>query len=486
MSGRTTYDALIIGAGPNGLAAAVRLALEGLSVKVYEAGETVGGGTRTLELMEPGFYHDICSAIHPMGSSSPFFNALPLERFGLEWIHPEYPLAHPLDHGPAILQHRSLPDMKGKLDEDYESYEELYKPLADGWSDLAGDILAPFRFPRNPFRMASFGLKALQPSTRFARHRFRGERARALFAGMAAHSIQPLEKPLTAALGLVFGAAAHACGWPLARGGSGSITTALARYLETLGGEIDTRRAIDHLDELPRARAILFNLTPRQVLRIAGERFPAGYRRKLERYRYGAGVFKIDYILKEPVPWRDPQCNQAGTVHLGGTLEEIAHSERTMQDGRHAERPFVLVAQQSPFDPTRTPDHRHTLWAYCHVPHGSDRDMTREIENQIERYAPGFRDVVARRVTRTASEFQSYNANYIGGDINGGVQDLRQLFTRPVDLLAPYATPASDLFFCSSSTPPGGGVHGMSGYHAAELVLKRVFGRRRPDLKFRL
>ncbi len=469
-------DAIVVGSGPNGLAAALRLAQEGLSVRVLESEPLIGGGTRTLELTEPGFLHDICSAIHPMGISSPFLKSLPLEKHGLEWIHPEVPLAHPLEGDRAILLHHELERMKEELETDYPAWERLFRPLKDSWGELPADLLAPLRFPRHPLQMARFGLQGLRSAEALCR-RFKEGPARALFAGLAAHSQIPLDRAVTAAIGLVFGASAHGAGWPLARGGSAAITRAMASLLQELGGEIETGTEVRSLEMLPPARAILFDLTPQQLLRIAGSAFPASYRRRLERFRYGAGVFKIDYILREPVPWRDPRCNQAGTVHVGGTLEEIAKAEREVALRHHPEKPFVLTAQQSLFDPTRTPDNRHTFWAYCHVPNGSTVDMTRQIEDQIERFAPGFRDLVDRRVVRTAARFQTYNANYIGGDINGGVQDLRQLFTRPAGAFQPYATPVRGLYICSSSTPPGGGVHGMCGYHAAEAVLRKEFGR---------
>lgn len=470
------FDAIVVGSGPNGLAAAIRVAQKGYSVKVFEAQATIGGGTRTLELTEPGFKHDICSAIHPMAASSPFLKSLPLDKYGLEWIQPEFPLAHPLDNEPAFIQHRNLLSMDEELGEDFNTYRNLFEPFVESWDELTTDLLAPLKIPSNTWLMARFGIHALQSAEGLARRKFKVNRTKAFFGGLAAHSIMPLNKPVTSAIGLVLAGAAHAVGWPLPKGGSQMIANSMAGYLKSLGGEIETDFRVESLEALPSARAILLDLTPRQALSVAADRFPGAYTEQLNKYRYGAGVFKIDYILKEPVPWADTRCSRAGTVHIGGDLEEIAQSEREMSNGLHSDKPYVLVAQQSLFDNTRTPDDRHTLWAYCHVPNGSHRDMTQPVENQIERFAPGFRDVIDAKKTITAGSFESYNANYIGGDINGGVQDLWQLFSRPVSPFNPYATPATGIYFCSASTPPGGGVHGMCGFHAAELVLKREFG----------
>jgi phytoene dehydrogenase-like protein len=472
----TKYDALVIGSGPNGLAAAICLALEGLSVKIYEASETVGGGMRTKELIKPGFHHDICSAIHPLAASSPFLKELPLQKFGLEWIHPKFPLAHPMDDGSAVIMHSSLKITAELLGNDGESYSRLMGPLSDNWDQLTKDFLGPLRFPKNPVRLATFGLQALQPATRLQK-RFSTPRAKALFAGLAAHSILPLDALATSAIGMVLGAAGHAVGWPLPKGGSQSIADAMSSYFKSLGGEIETGFPVDNMEQLPSAKAVLFDLTPRQVVEIAGDRLPSSYKKRLDGYRYGSGVFKMDYILKEPVPWKDPEVNKAGTVHLGGTFDEISHSESVISDGGHPDRPYVLIAQQSEFDDTRTPDNSHTLWAYCHVPNGSVRDMSETINNQIERFAPGFKDIIKEQKSMNTEQFHDYNANYFGGDINGGRQDIWQLFSRPVHLLNPYSIPAKGLYFCSSSTPPGGGVHGMCGYHAASLVLRKEFNR---------
>ena len=472
MSHRPTHDAVIVGAGPNGLAAAITLARAGRSVLVVEGKETIGGGTRSAELTLPGFVHDVCSAIHPLGVASPFFRGLPLADHGLEWVFPPAAIAHPLDDGSAILVQRSVAATAAQLGVDAAAYRRLMGPLAADWRNVLGEMLGPLRFPRHPVSMVRFGLPALLPAATLAKMLFRGERARAVFAGMAVHAMMPLEWPATAAFGLMLGILAHAVGWPMVRGGSQRIADALAAHLRSLGGEILTDRPIERMDDLPPARTILFDVTPRQLEKIAGDRLPAPYRRKLRGYRYGPGVFKVDYALDGPVPWRAAECLQAGTVHLGGTLDEIAASERAVWRGEHPEQPYVLFVQQTPFDPTRAPAGKHTAWAYCHVPHGSTVDMTGRIEAQIERFAPGFRARILARSTRTAAEMAAYNPNYIGGDINGGVQDLRQLYTRPVASLNPYTTPASGIFLCSSSTPPGGGVHGMCGYFAAQAALR--------------
>ncbi len=436
---RDTYDAVVIGAGPNGLAAAITLARAGHSVIVYEAKDTIGGGSRSRELTLPGFVHDVCSAIHPYAVSSPFFRALPLERYGLEWVYSPAPLAHPLPDGRVAVLERAFGDMARTLGPDAEAWRRLIE------------------------------------------HRFTDEPARALFAGIAAHAMIPLERPPTAAAAVLMATMAHDVGWPLARGGSQRIVDALAAYLRDLGGEIVTGIPITSLNELPRARATLADVTPRQLLAIAGDRLPEGYRRRLARFRYGPGVFKIDLALDGPIPWRNPDCLRAATLHLGGTLPEIAASERAIWEGVPPERPFVLLAQQSLFDETRAPSGKHTAWAYCHVPAGSTVDMTARIEAQIERFAPGFGERILARHTMNAEQMESYNPNYVGGDINGGLANLTQLFTRPTitpNIADPYATPAKGLYICSSSTPPGGGVHGLCGYYAAQAALGTIFGRR--------
>jgi phytoene dehydrogenase-like protein len=463
--------AVVVGAGPNGLAAGIVVAAAGRPVVLLEAADTVGGGTRTAALTRPGFLHDVCAAIHPMVPGSPFLRALPLAAHGLELVHPSAPLAHPLDDGTAVLLERSVTATAEGLGPDGAAYHALLAPLVGGWAALAEGVLGPLRLPRHPLLLARFGLAALRSTTALAR-RFRGVRAPALLAGLAAHSMLPLDRMPSAAIGLVLAVLGHACGWPLARGGSQRIADALAGHLRALGGTIVTGRRVASLAELPPAPLVLLDVTPRQVVRIAAERLPAGYRRRLARFRYGPGAFKVDWALDAPIPWRAPACARAATVHVGGPLEEIAAAEAAVAGGAIPQRPFVLVAQPTLFDPSRAPAGRHTAWAYCHVPHASAVDMTDRIEAQIERFAPGFRDRIVARHTMAPPDLERYNANYVGGDINGGLQDLRQLFTRPVARLVPYATPVRGLYLCSSSTPPGGGVHGMCGYWAARAALR--------------
>lgn len=470
---RADYDAVVIGSGPNGLAAAIRLAQEGWRVLVAEAADTVGGGMRTKELTLPGFHHDVCSAVHPMGVASPFFRSLRLQDHGLEWVHPEVPLAHPLDGGRAAVLHRSVDRTAEGLGLDRQRYRFLFEHLAERASDLYPDALTPLRFPRHPLLMARFGALAGLPATLLAESVFRTEEARALFAGNAAHCVMPLTHLASAAIAMMLQLSAHAVGWPVARGGSQAIGNALGAVLRSLGGEIVCGWPVRALAELPKARVYLFDTSPRILVSVAGEALPAGYRRRLLAYRHGPGVFKVDYALSGPVPWASEDCRRAGTVHVGGTLEEIAVSEQSACEGAHCERPFVLVAQQSVADPARAPAGKHTLWAYCHVPSGSTVDMEPRITAQIERFAPGFREVILARHAMNCAQMESYNANYIGGDIVGGVADLAQLFTRPVASLDPYATPNKSIFLCSASTPPAGGVHGMCGFNAAESVLRR-------------
>jgi phytoene dehydrogenase-like protein len=464
-------DAVVVGSGPNGLAAAITMARAGRSVLVLEAADTVGGGVRTAELTLPGFLHDVCSTIQTLAEASPCFAELPLEEHGLELVYPTAPLAHPLDDGTAVMLERPVEGTAAGLGSDAEEYRKLMGTLVDGKDRLEPFLLGRSPIPRHPLVAARFGLLALRSAVGLAK-RFRGVRARALFAGLAAHSIQDLYRPPTASFGLALGLFAHLHGWPLARGGSQRVADALAAYLRSLGGEIETGRRVESVDDLPPARVVMLDVTPQQVLRLAGHRLPARYARALRRYRYGPGVFKVDWALNGPVPWTAEECFRGGTVHLGGTLEEIAESEETVWRGEVPERPYVLAAQQSLFDPTRAPEGKHTLWAYCHVPNGSAVDMTERIEAQVERFAPGFRDRVLERNVMGPADMERYNENYVGGDIVGGVQDLRQLYTRPAIRLNPYSTPVDGLYICSSSTPPGGGVHGLCGYYAARSALR--------------
>jgi phytoene dehydrogenase-like protein len=465
-------DAIVVGAGPNGLAAAIVLAQAGLSVRVIEAADSVGGGARSAELTLPGFVHDVCSAIHPLGAASPFFRTLPLQRHGLEWIEPPAALAHPFDDGTAGLLERSPEARATTLGGDDDRWRELFAPLVRAAEPLLDDVLAPLHVPAHPLTLGRFGARALLPATALARLSFRGEQARALFAGLAAHSMLPLGRPPSAAFGLMLGLLGHDGGWPFPRGGSQQIADALASHLRTLGGEIETGHRVGSLAELDAARAVLLDVTPRGLLRLAGDRLPSRYRRGLERYRYGPGVFKLDWALDGPIPWRAEGCARAATVHLGGSLAEIAASEAAPWRGRIAERPYVLLAQPSLFDPTRAPAGRHTAWAYCHVPNASTADQTERIERQVERFAPGFRERIAARSRLAPADLERHNENNVGGDINGGAATLSQLFTRPVARLSPYTTPLPGVFVCSASTPPGGGVHGMCGYHAAQAALR--------------
>ena len=472
MSTKSEYDAVIVGSGPNGLAAAITIAKAGHSVLVLEAEEHIGGGTRSAALTLPGFTHDVCSAVHPMAVSSPFFRSLPLQEHGLEWVHPPLCLAHPLDDGSAAVIDHSLQKTCEGLGADGGSYRSVMGSIAANWQGLENDLLGPIGFPSHPLRMARFGMHALQPATRLARTQFRTECVRALFAGLAAHSLMPLEAWGTAAIGLVIGAVAHVAGWPIAKGGSQRIADALTSYLRSLGGEVATGVRVHSLKELPSTKAVLCDVSPRGLLEIAGDHFPATYRAALERFDYGAGVFKLDWALRGPIPWKAAPCRQAGTVHIGGTLEEIARSERECCTTTNSEAPFVLFSQPSLFDPTRAPAGHHTAWAYCHVPSGSTVDMTARIEAQIERFAPGFQELILARSTRNTTQLEKENANLVGGNVTGGANSLRQIFLRPT--LRRYETPMRNVYLCSASTPPGGGVHGMCGFQAATRALARM------------
>lgn len=483
---QTDVDVVVVGSGPNGLAAAITLQQEGVSVLVLEAKSTVGGGMRTAELTLPGFRHDVCSAIHPLGAHSPFLRTLPLHQFGLEYIYPEVAAAHPFDDGTAALLFRSIAETAHTLGPDARAYEQLIQPILQQWSQIENVVLGPLRPQIGLLKLTRFGLQALLSAERLAQWQFQSDAARGLLAGMAAHSMLPLSAPSSAAIGLILNALGHLKGWPMPKGGSQQIADALAAYFLSIGGRIETGVEVVSMQQLPVARAVLFDLTPRQLLRIAGYRLSPLYRWQLERYRYGCGVFKIDYALDGPIPFRAPGCEQAGTVHLGGTLPEISAAEKSVWQNRHPDRPFVLLAQQSRFDASRAPAGKHTAWAYCHVPAGSTQDMTQAIESQIERFAPGFRERVLARHVMNTRDMQAYNSNYIGGDINGGRQDITQLFTRPALRWSPYRTSAKGLYLCSSSTPPGGGVHGMCGYHAAQAVLRDVFRHEPRKLLYRI
>jgi phytoene dehydrogenase-like protein len=472
---RTAYDAVIVGAGPNGLAAAIVLARAGHSVLVREATSIPGGGAKSEALTLPGFTHDVCSAIHPMGLASPLFSRLPLAAHGLQWIQPPAPLAHPFDDGSAVLLERSTAATAAWLGEDGPAWQRLMDPFVVRWRHLFTDALGPLKPPRHPLLLARFGMLGLLPATWLARTAFRGARARALFAGIAGHVTLSLRRPPSSAFGLMLSIAGHAVGWPMPRGGAGNLAGALTAYARSLGVRIETNAPVRALDDVPPSQAVLLDLTPRQILTVADGRFSTPYRQQLERFEYGLGTYKVDWALDAPVPWRSPDVARAGTVHLGGTLDEIDAARQSEWAGQPAERPLVLLSQPSLFDPSRAPEGKHVVWGYCHLPNGSTVDMTDRIEAQIERFAPGFRDRIIGRHVMGPAALEQHNANLIGGDINGGEETLRQLFFRPALRPVPYTTPDPRIFICSSSTPPGGGVHGMCGYHAARTVLRRRF-----------
>lgn len=472
------HDAVIVGSGPNGLAAAIVLAQRGLRVLVVEAKETIGGGARTEELTLPGFRHDICSAIHPMGVVSPFMRSLPLSEHGLEWVFSPAAISHPLDDGSAATLEQSLDATASGLGIDQEAYRHLLEPYAERAGALFDQILQPllnFSIPKHPLVLARFGLDGLRSAVQLAK-RFRTPQARALLAGCAAHSFLPLDRVGSASFGLALMLAGHATGWPAAKGGSSAIVAAMARLLRSLGGEIQTSHRVRSMKDIPSAVAVLFDVTPIQLASIAADALPSGYLRRLRRFHYGPGVFKADWALDGPIPWKSEACARTATVHVGGTLEELAAHEHAVFHGRMTSKPFVLVAQQSMFDGTRAPAGKHTGWAYCHVPNGSSFDATEVIEQQIERFAPGFRDRILARHTINTTQYEEHNPNFVGGDIAGGANTMSQFLVRPFAKLDPYATPNERIFLCSSSTPPGGGVHGMCGYWAAQSALKKAFG----------
>lgn len=470
----TEYDAVVVGAGPNGLAAAIVLQQQGLKVLLLEAKDKVGGGMRSAELTLPGFVHDICSAVHPLALGSPFFRQVKLAQYGLEFIDPPVLAAHPLDDGTAGALYRSIDETAAGLGADEAAYKDLFGAMYEYWPLIIKDVLGPFPIPSHPVQMARFGLTALRSAEAVVK-RFKTTQARALWAGITAHSMLPLSAATTAAVGCVLSLAGHHYGWPIPKGGSQSIADALAACFLALGGKIETGVQVKNLDQLPSSKTVLFDLSPKQIVAIAGHKFSSFYKSQLDRFQYGMGVFKIDWALDGPIPFTADACRKAGTVHLGNTFEEVAASEYAISKGHHPEKPFVLLAQQSLFDTGRVPEGKQAVWAYCHVPNGSEKDMTNAIEAQVERFAPGFRDRILHKHVMNAAQMQAYNPNYIGGDINGGRLDITQLFTRPALRMSPYRTSAKGIYICSASTPPGGGVHGLCGYHAAKRALKDVF-----------
>jgi len=469
---KNAYDAVVVGAGPNGLSAAIALARKGYSVCLLEANETAGGGARSAALTLPGYIHDTCSAIHPLAAGSPFISRLPLAQYGLEFINPPAALAHPFDDGSAAMLYRSLDTTAKSLGSDGIPYKRLIGPMVEPWSDLASDLLAPLGLPRHPLRMARFGFYGFRSAQSLAGAMFKEERTRALFGGLAAHSFLPLHRLATSAFALVLGTLAHAVGWPMIKGGAQRLSDALAKYFQELGGELITGYRVKRLRELPATRVLLFDLTPRQLLEIAGQELPQAFRRKLQSFRYGPAAYKMDWALSGPVPWKAKECLEAATVHVGGSLSEIAAAELAPWQGKCSDKPFLILSQPSLFDRERAPNGKQTLWGYCHVPNSSDFEMTERIEQQIERFAPGFRELILARNVLSPAKLEAQNANLVGGDINGGVQDLGQLFTRPT--LRLYSTPLKWMYLCSSSTPPGGGVHGMCGYHAAQRAIRQL------------
>jgi len=476
MTKRNDYDAVVVGAGPNGLAAAITLGRQFNAVLLLEAAKTIGGGVRSAELTLPGFHHDVCSAIQPLSLASPFFRQLDLPQYGLEWIQPEIPLAHPFEDGSALFLHRSLEITAEVMGADGKAYKRLLQPFVDNETRFLADILKPLGFPASPFLMARFAYHALRSLKNLVGTQFQSDRTRALFAGLAGHAMIPLEQAATAAFSIVLATLAHTVGWPIIRGGSQKLADALADCFRNTGGEIVTDRRIASMADLPKAASYFFDVTPRQLLRIEGLGLSDAYRNRLAGFRYGPGVYKMDWALHEPIPWRADICRKAATVHLGGSFDEIAASIRDVHSGKAPSAHYIVLAQQSLFDASRAPSGKHTAWAYCHVPHGSTADVSALVESRIEGYAPGFREVILARNGLTAGAMEQYNANYVGGDINGGIQDLRQLYTRPIASLHSYRTSGKDIYLCSSSTPPGGGVHGLCGCYAAADLCRRLQG----------
>ena len=469
------YDAVVVGSGPNGLAAAIVLQQAGLRVILIEAEQTIGGGMRSKELTLPGFIHDVCSAIHPMAAASPFFSSLPLDKHGLEFIYPPFAAAHPFDKGSAAILQTSVTATATRFEGDRDSYIDLVEPLVKDWPLIAKAVLGPFSLSRHPITLARFGVQALLPAATFVRKHFRSEKAKGFFGGMAAHGMLPFSNMASAAVALTLIIQGHLKGWPMVKGGSQQLANALGSYFVSIGGKLQTGFPVRSLEQLPSAHAVFLDVSPKQLLQMAGHRLSPLYSRQLKNYRYGMGVYKVDWALDAPIPFSAMECRAAGTIHIGNTFDEIASNEKMTFKGIHPERPFVLLAQQSLFDPSRAPVGKHTAWAYCHVPHGSVLDMKNAIEKQVERFAPGFRERILSAHVMNTEQLQAYNPNYIGGDINGGIQDIRQLFTRPALRFSPYRTSSKGIYICSSSTPPGGGVHGMCGYHAAKRAMRDIF-----------
>ena len=469
------YDAIVIGSGPNGLAAAIRLQKLGLKTAVYEQAAIPGGGVRTAETTLPGFKHDLASAIHPLGLASPFFQTLPLDQFNLQWIHPGIPFAHPFPDGTAHAAYRSVEETAAQFGRDSSNYLSLMNNMVRDWEKIGPDLLKPLGIPAHPIPFAAFGMKALLSAKQLVNLYFKEETTKSFFYGSAAHSTLPLTNMASASFGLVLLAIAHKYGWPFPKGGASSLSGALIAYYESLQGEVILNFPVTHIDELPKSQVYIFDLTPRQLLKIGGTDFSWSYRKRMGRYRYGAGSFKMDWALSEPIPFTNEKCRKSATVHLGFSPGEIERSEQGNFENKLSDSPYVIIAQHSIIDDQRAPTGKHTAWGYCHVPHGSQEDMTAAIENQIEKVAPGFKETILARTTHNTADLEAFNPNLIGGDINGGIQDLRQLFTRPIAKLSPYSTPDPRVYICSSSTPPGGGVHGMGGFNAAEKVVKDHF-----------